>query len=136
MIAIDTNIWIYSHDARDRDKQRRAQETIQAATPLVLLWQVGCEFIAASRKLKPFGFSSDDAWAALEDMCEMADTIFVPEIGLWTDAQSLQKRHSLSFWDALVVAACQRAGAKTLYFEDFGSPRDIDGLVIVNPFTG
>jgi predicted nucleic acid-binding protein len=79
MITIDTNIWIYSHDTRYPDKQQRAQELIQEASPLTLPWQVGCEFIAASRKLEPFGFSEEDAWAALEDMCNMADAIPMPE---------------------------------------------------------
>ncbi|HOB73764.1 MAG TPA: PIN domain-containing protein [Phycisphaerae bacterium] len=135
MIAIDTNIWIYSHDTRYPDKQQRAQELIQEASPLTLPWQVGCEFIAASRKLEPFGFSEEDAWAALEDMCNMADAIPMPEPELWPATRLLQQRHGLPFWGALIVAACQRFGVQTLYSEDFGSLRDIDGLAIVNPFV-
>jgi predicted nucleic acid-binding protein len=57
MNAIDTNIWVYCHDARDGEKQRVAQELIETAESIVLLWQVGCEFIAAARKLHPFGFT-------------------------------------------------------------------------------
>src|SRR5688572_19180164 len=68
MIAIDTNIWIYSHDLRDPVRQRKAQEVIASATPLALVWQVGCEFVAASRKLAAHGFTTDQAWASLEDM--------------------------------------------------------------------
>ena len=50
MNAIDTNVWLYSHDTRDRRKQRLAQRLVAAVRPLALPWQVGCEFVAASRK--------------------------------------------------------------------------------------
>lgn len=135
MIALDTNIWIYSHDTRYSEKQRQSQELIRSADPLVLLWQVGCEFIAASRKLEPFGFSQEDAWTALVDMCEMADAVFMPEPELWPDARSLQQRFGLSFWDALIVAACQRAGVRTSYSEDFANSRTLDGLAVINPYA-
>lgn len=134
MIALDTNIWIYSHDNRDTRKQLRAQELIRTVSPLALIWQVGCEFIAASRKLESFGFSQEDAWAALDDMCGMADAIFMPEEELWPESRLLQERYALSFWDALIVAACQNAGVQILYSEDFGSPRHFNGLTIINPF--
>jgi hypothetical protein len=51
MNAVDTNVWLYSHDTRDPRKQALAQQLIASTRPLALPWQVGCEFIAASRKL-------------------------------------------------------------------------------------
>ena len=45
MFAIDTNIWIYSQDKRDLLKQLVALEQIATTRPLVLPWQVGCEFV-------------------------------------------------------------------------------------------
>src|SRR6266851_6914561 len=65
MIALDTNIWIYSHDTRDPAKQAAAQQLIGQTRPLALPWQVGCEFVAASRKLQAQGFSEQQAWLAL-----------------------------------------------------------------------
>src|SRR5438105_4395505 len=65
MNVIDTNIWIYSHDARDPQKQAVAQGLIASLRALALPWQVGCEFIAASRKLVPLGFDETKAWSAL-----------------------------------------------------------------------
>ncbi len=61
MNAIDTNIWLYTHDTRDPHKQAIAQQLVATTRPLALLWQVGCEFIAASRKLAPLGFTEDQA---------------------------------------------------------------------------
>ncbi|MBY0513446.1 MAG: hypothetical protein K2P78_05990 [Gemmataceae bacterium] len=40
----------------------------------------------------------------------------------------------LSFWDALLVAACLRGGVTVLYTEDMGAPRVIGALSLVNPF--
>src|SRR5438093_3252042 len=120
MNAVDTNIWIYSHDTRLADKQLVAQQTIAGAPPFALPWQVGCEFIAASRKLEPFGFTKEEAWAALADMQTIASAILLPEPLLWSETKALQERHSLSFWDALLTAACIRAEVKTLYTENIG----------------
>lgn len=134
MNAIDTNIWIYRYDSRDPTKQQIAEQLITTVRPQILLWQVGCEFLAASRKLAGVGFTEDQAWAALADMQSLAAQVVLPDIPLWADAQDLQKRHGLSFWDALLVAACIRVGVQTLYTENLGAPRTLDGLALVNPF--
>jgi predicted nucleic acid-binding protein len=56
MIAIDTNVLIYACDQSDERRQQIALDLIAAATDGVLLWQVACEFVAASRKLAKNGF--------------------------------------------------------------------------------
>src|SRR6266851_2860570 len=102
--------------------------------PLALPWQVGCEFVAASRKLAAAGFTESQAWAALAAMRALADVILLPVPDLWPETQALQGRHSLSFWDAQLVSTCLRGGAQVLYTEDIGAPRAIDSLSLVNPF--
>jgi predicted nucleic acid-binding protein len=134
MNAIDTNVWVYTHDTRDRRKQQLAQQVIASARPFVLPWQIGCEFVAASRKLAGLGFTEAQAWQGLADMRVAADEVLLPDEQLWAEAQGLQSRHALSFWDALLVAACLRGGVQILYTEDMGAPRVIDGLSLVNPF--
>jgi len=41
---------------------------------------------------------------------------------------------SLSFWDALVVVAAARSGAKLLYTEDLQDGQSIFDVEVVNPF--
>ena len=135
MNVLDTNIWIYSHDSRDAAKQDKAQRLIGELRPLALPWQVGCEFIAASRKLASQGFDEDKAWIALVKMRALADIILLPTVDLWEEARSVQSRHSLSFWDAIPIASCIQGKIQTLYTEDMGAPRVIDGLNLVNPFV-
>jgi predicted nucleic acid-binding protein len=136
MNALDTNIWLYSHDTRDPHKQAVAQQLIATTRPLALPWQVGCEFVAASRKLTAAGFTETHAWAALVGMRVLADVILLPVPDLWAETQAIQTRYSLSFWDALLVATCLRGGVQILYTEDMGAPRTIESLSLVNPFLG
>lgn len=67
MIALDTNILIYSCDKADLKRQQVALDLVSSAGDGVLLWQVACEFVAASRKLKSQGFTMVDAWDRLAD---------------------------------------------------------------------
>jgi predicted nucleic acid-binding protein len=97
MNVLDTNIWIYSHDRRDARKQAAAQQLIQTVAPLALVWQVGCEFIAAARKLEMFGFTEQDAWEALADMQAMADVVLLPLPELWPRSRSLKGKYGLQF---------------------------------------
>jgi hypothetical protein len=57
MIAVATNVLLYVHDPRDPDKQATAASLMQSLTDGVLIWQIACEYLAASRKLEPFGYS-------------------------------------------------------------------------------
>jgi len=125
---------LYCHDSRDPQKQAIAQNLMATERPFALVWQIGCEFLAASRTLIPLGFTAAQAWGDLADMRLVADAIVLPVPEIWTEAQSLQTRHMLSFWDSLLVAACVRGGVTLLYTEEMGAPRMIDGLSLVNPF--
>src|SRR5438105_3722851 len=102
MNAFDTNVWLYSYDTRDSHKQAAALQLIATVRPFALPWQVGCEFIAASRKLAPLGFTEAQAWQALYDMQTAAAVILYPDATTWAETRALQRRHSLSFWDALL----------------------------------
>lgn len=45
-----------------------------------------------------------------------------------------QDQFRLSWWDALILAAAQRAGCRTLLSEDFQDGRSYDDVTVVNPF--
>ena len=57
------------------------------------------------------------------------------DVALIVAASQLEERHTLSFWDALIVEAARRAGATRLVTEDLQSGRRLAGLLIDNPFT-
>ena len=68
MNAVDTNILMYVHDPRDPDKQARGAGLVGSLTDGVLLWQVACEYLAASRKLEPFGYNRTQAREDIRDL--------------------------------------------------------------------
>jgi predicted nucleic acid-binding protein len=49
MVALDTNVLIYACDKADPSRQQVALDLVSNADDGVLLWQVACEFVAASR---------------------------------------------------------------------------------------
>ena len=71
MTALDTNVLIYACDKSDPRRQQIALELLATVTDGVLLWQVACEFVAASRKLNDRGFTPIDAWNRLTELLDV-----------------------------------------------------------------
>ena len=124
-LTLIINVWIYLHDLTNPAKQKRAQELISSAVPYLLPWQVGCEFLAATRKLKSPAFNPERAWNELQNMRIAAEQVALPEPEDWDGARQLQQSYSLSIWDALLIATCIRHGVTTLYTDI--APRTIAG---------
>lgn len=134
MNAVDTNVLIYARDPRDPLKQQKARALTANLSDGALLWQVACEFIAASRKLTAVGFTQAHAWRELERLCVLWKLI-VPSESVFVRGEQLTATQNLSFWDAMIVAACTEGGITRLYTEDFDdSLKQATGVEIVNPF--
>ncbi|MEK6405426.1 MAG: PIN domain-containing protein [Acidobacteriota bacterium] len=133
MNAVDTNVSIYVHDPRDSVKQEAADALVQSLVDGVLLWQVACEFIAASRKLEPLGFNRDRAYQEIRRLQRLWTTK-LPSWPIINKAEKLLSDYSLSYWDAMIIAASLEGGVTCLYSEDFDSYSKIEGLALVNPF--
>jgi predicted nucleic acid-binding protein len=107
-------VLIYAHDPRDPQKQAGAVALIESLCDGVLLWQVACEYLAASRKLEPLGDSLQDAWQDLDDLRAVWTTV-LPNWSVLDQSHELMTRFSLSFWDALILAACLDSRVVRLY---------------------
>ncbi len=134
MIALDTNVLIYACDASDPRRQNIAIDLISSTKDGVIPWQVACEFIAASRKLAPLGFTSEAAWERLTEILEILP-LQVPSPGALAKAQVLHLQHKVSFWDAMILGSCLEDGISLLYSEDVPGLATIEGLRVVNPFA-
>ena len=122
-------------DPRDPAKQQAAVKLTTGMGDRALLWQVACEFVSASRKLAPFGFTQAEAWRELERLRQLR-TMILPSENVFTRAERLTATHNLSFWDSLLVAACIDGGVTRLYTEDFdASLSKTTGIEIINPFS-
>jgi predicted nucleic acid-binding protein len=133
MIGVDTNVLIYACDQADPRRQKVALDLITNTQDGVLLWQVACEFLSASRKLGKQGFTSTHAWNRLGEFQDLMPLV-LPSDGNLARAKELHLTRGASLWDALILAACVEAGVKTFYSEDLPGFDDLDGVRIVNPF--
>ena len=132
MNAVDTNILIYVNDPRDPVKQDIAISLVSDLIEGVLLWQVACEYLAASRKLEPLGYGRAQAYQYVRDLQQVWYTA-LPTWSVIDRAENIMKRFSLSHWDSMIIAACLEANVQMLFTEDLGYS-SIDDLAIVNPF--
>ncbi len=133
---VDTNVLAYAHDRSERAKQPVARALIEGlwrARAGVLSTQVLQElYVLATRKFDP----PMPRTAARELVVLYATWPVVQvDVPLLVAASELEERHTLSFWDALVVEAARRAGATRLVTEDLQSGRTIDGVTVQSPFA-
>jgi predicted nucleic acid-binding protein len=46
-----------------------------------------------------------------------------------------ERRHKISFWDALIVVAAQKVSADVILSEDFSHGQKFGGVRVLNPFV-
>ena len=133
MIGVDTNVLIYACDKADPRRQQIALDLVTSVEDGVLLWQVACEFISASRKLNKQGVTSTHAWNRLAEFRELLPLV-LPSEAILDRAKELHLTRGASFWDALILAACVEARVETFYSEDLPGFDDLDGVRVIDPF--
>jgi predicted nucleic acid-binding protein len=134
VVFVDTNILIYAYD------QKAGEKHVRAIRALERLWeeqtgrvsaQVLQEFyVTTTQKLKAPRANAREIVKAYAPWVQSPTT---PETIL--RASDLSESAQLSFWDALIVAAAEQAGALRLYTEDLDVGQIIAGVRIVNPLV-
>ena len=135
-VFVDTNIFVYWRDGRDRAKQQ------QAAAWLERLWrerlgrtsaQVLSEYyVTVTRKLDP-GLPASQAWDDVSSL--FAWTPASVDKTLMQRGHENEQRYKLSWWDSLIVAAAQLQGCGLLLSEDFQDGTTYGGVTVRSPFT-
>jgi predicted nucleic acid-binding protein len=135
-VFVDTNVLVYARDASEPGKQSAAAEWVRQ------LWveqrgrtsfQVLNEFyVTVTRKLSP-GLQREDAWQDVSALLawEPQET----NRDVFTRAADIERRHKISWWDSLIVAAAQVQACSVLLSEDFQDGMAFDDTIVVNPFT-
>jgi predicted nucleic acid-binding protein len=132
---VDTNVLVYAHDRSEPAKQSVAREVLErlwtdraGALSTQVLQEL---YVVATRKLNP-----PMPRAAARELVALYGAWLVVEVdvSLIIAASELEERHTLSFWDALIVEAARRAGATRLLTEDLQPGRRIGGVGIEDPF--
>lgn len=130
---IDTNIFVYSVDAAEPAKQKRAKQVLRDTPGVVVSTQVMNEFYNISTRKLATPLPTD---AAADVVGSMTLYTCVPvDADLVLRAIREGQRWQLSHWDALVVAAARQAGCDRVLTEDLSDGAVYDGLRIENPFV-
>ena len=134
-VFVDTNVLVHARDAAERTKQPKAQawlEHLWRTRSGRLSQQVLSEFyVTVTRKLDP-GLPPADARADIRDLTAWRPVVIDTDV---TEAAwALEDAHSLSFWDALIVAAAQAARCDRLLTEDLTDGENYGGVTVVDPF--
>lgn len=133
---VDTNIFVYFRDSAEERKQQIASEYLSK------LWdnKTGCistqvlneYFITVTKKIK-IPLSTSDAWSDIEELEKWSPVTINFE--LLKIAYQAFCTYSLSWWDALIIAAAKVSGCKSILSEDFSTEKDYFGIRVINPFV-
>lgn len=133
---LDTNVFVYSVDARSPAKAKIAQKLIREAIATragVVSYQVVQEFfnVALRRFEQPMG---------IEEAQQYLSTVFRPILAvqssaaLFAEALLLRQRSRISWYDGLILAAALESKCRVLYSEDLQHGQRFGVLTIQNPF--
>jgi predicted nucleic acid-binding protein len=127
---LDTNVVVYATSNDPRCE--RAQALIAAGGTTSV--QVLNELVNVLRK------KLKRDWGAIEKAVSDFRNVLDPVLPLTPEthdaAIALAREHSLSFYDALIVASALEANCEVLFTEDMQHGRTIGTLTVRNPFIG
>ena len=125
----DTNILIYAFAAGDR---RTARAEALLAESGVIGVQVLNEFTNVARR--KLGWDWPQVDAALAVIGQLVERVRPLTAAIHARAVTLARNRTLSFHDALIVAAAADAGCRLLLSEELQHGRRFGGVTIENPF--
>ena len=135
LVFVDTNVFVYRHDRSDPAKQARADEWIAhlaRSRSGRLSYQVLQELYVTLTGKARIGFDPSEAREIVRDLI-----VWQPvgiDLRILERAWHLQDGHSVSWWDAVIVAAAQSLGCSILLTEDLQHGHAFGEVRVVNPF--
>jgi len=135
-VFIDTNVLIYAYDSRAGAKREKAAAILRELWESrlgALSVQVLQEFYVNVTRKIPKPLDREIA----RDIAERyaAWHLVTGDRALLSSAFELERRYSLSFWDAMIVAAAIRSGSRTLLTEDLQQGQELGPIKVENPFA-
>lgn len=136
-IFLDTNIFVYSIDSSVEQRRKRdvarllVKDHIREESGVISI-QVIQEFfqVATTKIRKPI--SVEDALEFMQYMTSFQ--IVTPDFDMVVAAARIHQKHSISFWDALILQAAKTADCFQVLSEDLQDGFRLDELTVKNPF--
>jgi predicted nucleic acid-binding protein len=135
LVFVDTNVLVYAYDRSAGMKRVRAcslLDELWSANRGCLSIQVLQEFFVSMTQKVHRPLSPQAAADILRDLLYWKLHAPVGEDVL--GAIDLQRRHRVSFWDAMILWSARQLGCRTLWSEDLNPDRSYDGVRVQNPF--
>lgn len=135
-VFLDTNVLVHAYDTSEPAKQKKAQELLRSGLRLgrtfVSAQVLGELFVVLTRKI-PEPLATSEAIAVVQGIAKLE----VVEIGVLAVNLALHYAAggTLSYWDALIVAAARLGGCSILLSEDMTAGQTIDSVTVANPFA-
>jgi predicted nucleic acid-binding protein len=129
---LDTNVFVYAYQFNDREKQRVAQELVEAALAgkFVISVQVLSEF--AATLLHKMSATPDAVTAILDRLSPIK--LVVSDREVVRRAVEARAAYGIHFYDGMIVAAAERAGCQRILSEDLSAGQEYFGVTVSNPF--
>jgi predicted nucleic acid-binding protein len=132
---IDTNVLIYAYDIDAMAKNEAAKMVLRelwSERTGVLSMQVLQEFyINVTRKIAS-PLSKDLARTVVSSYAIWCMETTPAEV---TAAFRIEDESQIGFWDAMIVSAAVKSGARRILSEDLNAGQRIAGILIENPFV-
>jgi len=131
---LDTNILLYSI-SRDPTETRKREQAIALLEEDAgaLSVQVLQEFyVQATRTSRPDPIPHPFAAGLIRTW--MRFTVQDITASILIEALDIKAKHGFSYWDSAIIAAARALGCVQIYSEDMAHGRDVEGVVILNPF--
>ena len=132
---VDTNVWLYALiDSDNSSKTHIARDLLlNQSRPIITSTQVINEVCV--NLIRKAGVGEETVRELTVAFFSRYEVLLTTET-LLLEASRLRERHSLSYWDSLIVAAALQGNAATLFSEDMQDGLVVDGtLTLSNPFN-
>ena len=131
---VDTSVLLYSiSTATDEVRKRQQAQAVLERDGLGLSVQVLQEFyVQATRATRADAISREIAEGLIRTWLRF--TVQETTLGVLLGALEIKSAHRLSYWDAAIVAAARALGCQEILTEDLAHGREIEGILITNPF--
>ncbi len=135
LVFVDTNVFVCRHDSGDPARQARADEWIAHfahSRTGRLSFQVLQELYVTLTAKARIGIAPSEAREIVQDLAVWQPVAI--DLGILERAWHIQDGHSVSWWDAVIVAAAQSLRCSILLTEDLQHGHAFGEVRVVDPF--
>jgi len=133
-VFFDTNVLIYSisRDPAEATKRERALGVLERDDGALSIQVLQEFYVQATRPTRPHRVPHEIAVDLLTGWSRFR--VQDMTLAILNAALEIGAAHRFSYWDSAIIAAARALGCRELYTEDMSHGREVEGVLIINPF--